>query len=349
MSVFRNDDFDDHEAIHFICDEDAGLHAVIAIHDRSLGPALGGLRMFKYATEHDAVSDVLRLSRGMSFKNAIAGIPFGGGKAVILGDPTKDKSPELFGALGKAINNLGGAYITAEDVGTNVQDMDYIRSETEYARGTSKGVGDPSPHTARGVLLSIQEAVRSRTGTGDLKGLHVAVQGLGNVGANLVRLLSAEDAQLTFADIDEARTKALAQETGACVVEPDAILTVDADVLAPCAMGAVLTHETAATIRAGIICGAANNQLADPGVDRILADRDILYVPDFVANAGGVIDIALEGIATPSEIERRVDSIGLTVRQILQRSDNRYRPIEVAEALASERMSAARRNRNMAA
>lgn len=349
MTVFRNENFDDHEAVHFVSDAASGLRAIIAIHDRSLGPALGGLRMFQYACEEDAISDVLRLSHGMSLKNAIAGIPYGGGKAVILGDPKSDKSPELFYALGRAIDSLNGAYITAEDVGTTVQDMDYIHHETPYAHGTSKGVGDPSPHTARGVYLSIREAVKHRMGTEILRDIHIAVQGLGSVGTNLAKMLAADGAKITVADIDEEKTRFAARELGANAIDANEILAVQADVLAPCAMGAVLTAEVARALRTSIVCGAANNQLAAPSVAEILDEQHILYVPDFVANAGGVIDIGLEGSASSPEIRARVDLIGDTVREILEKSGRNALPVHVAEELAYERMAVGRQNQIIAA
>lgn len=349
MTVFRNENFDDHEAVHFVSDDASGLRAIIAIHDRSLGPALGGLRMFQYANEEDAVSDVLRLSRGMSLKNAIAGIPYGGGKAVILGNPKSEKSPELFRALGRAIDRLNGAYITAEDVGTTVQDMDQIHRETPYARGTSNGVGDPSPHTARGVYLSIREAVKHRMGGESLRDIHIAVQGLGSVGANLAKMLTTDGARITVADIDEKKATSVAQALGANTVDANKILTVQADVLAPCAMGTVLTTEVAGALRTNIVCGAANNQLAGPSVAALLDERNVLYIPDFVANAGGVIGIGLEDSASAGEICARVDLIGDTVREILQKSTRNMLPVQVAEDVAYARMAASRQKQIIAA
>tara|TARA_R110000787_G_scaffold144231_1_gene257932 strand:- start:11595 stop:12635 length:1041 start_codon:yes stop_codon:yes gene_type:complete len=342
MTVFDAADFDNHKAVHFVSDAETGLRAIIAMHDTTLGPALGGLRMFDYASSDNAVTDVLRLSRGMTFKNALAGIPYGGGKAVILGNPKTDKSPALMRALGRAIDRLDGAYITAEDVGTTVADMDILRTQTKYARGTSTGVGDPSPYTARGVAHAIRCAVREKHQTTDLSGIRVAIQGLGNVGRHLAEMLHAEGAKLVVTDIDPARLDAAAEDLGADVVEIDAIYNADVDIFAPCAMGAAINDTTLPQLRAGIICGAANNQLATPTHGAALADKGILYVPDFVANAGGVINIGLEGSANDVEITQRVDGIAATVTEILTRSRTTgHLPTDVAETLARERIAAA--------
>lgn len=342
MTVFDAADFDDHEAVHFVSDEKSGLRAIIAMHDSTLGPSLGGLRMFDYASTDDAVTDVLRLSRGMTFKNALAGIPYGGGKAVILGNPKTDKSTALMQALGRAIARLNGAYITAEDVGTTVADMDILRTQTPYARGTSTGVGDPSPYTARGVAHAIRCAVRDKHHTTDMTGIRIAIQGLGNVGRHLAEMLHADGAKLTVTDIDAARLDAAAQALGAQVVDTNAIYGADVDVFAPCAMGASINDTTLPQLKAGIVCGAANNQLATPEHGAALADKGILYVPDFVANAGGVINIGLEGSATDAEITQRVDGIAATVTEILTRARSTGQlPTDVAEALARERISRA--------
>ena len=342
MSVFDAADFDDHEAVHFVSDADTGLRAIIAMHDSTLGPALSGLRMFDYANPDDAVTDVLRLSRGMTFKNALAGIPYGGGKAVILGNPKTKKNAALMRALGRAIDRLDGAYITAEDVGTTLADMDILRTQTKYARGTSTGVGDPSPYTARGVAHAIRCAVREKHQTTNLSGIRVAIQGLGNVGRHLAEMLNAEGAELVVTDIDPARLEAAADDFGADVVDSDAIYSANVDVFAPCAMGAAINDTTLPQLQAKIVCGAANNQLAMPGHGAALADKGILYVPDFVANAGGVINIGLEGNANKDEIMQRVDAIASTVTEILTRSRTTGQlPTEVAESLARERIAAA--------
>lgn len=340
MTIFSHVEFDNHEMVHFIRDAKAGLSAIVAVHDATIGPGLGGLRMYNYASDDEAVTDVLRLSRGMTYKNALAGISYGGGKAVIIGDPRTDKSEELLKALGKAIDKLGGSYITAEDVGTTVADMDIIRTKTAFARGTTKGVGDPSPFTARGVRHAIHSAARARFNKDGVRGLRVAIQGLGSVGYALAEMLHADGAILTVADVDKGRVKRAVSDLNATRVEPDEIYMTTCDIFSPCAMGASINDDTIPRLDCGVVCGAANNQLARPEHGRALQDKMILYVPDFVANAGGVINIALEGTATNEEIMARVDAIGETVGEILRRaSTTKLLPNDVAEALARERIA----------
>lgn len=338
MTLFSHIEFDNHEFVHFVNDANTGLKAIIAVHNSVLGPGLGGLRMFDYSADSDALTDVLRLSRGMTYKNALAGIPFGGGKSVILGDPKTDKSSEMMRAFGRALDKLDGHYITAEDVGTNVADMDAIRTETPYARGTTNGVGDPSPFTAKGVRHAIYSAVKARLDAEDVKGIRIAIQGLGNVGYSLAQMLFEDGAKLIVTDINETRLQKAKQELNAEVAAPDAIFDVDCDVFAPCAMGASINDQTIDRIAARVVCGAANNQLKAPEHAQALHAKQILYVPDFVANAGGVINIASEGATSSKEIMTRVDNIRQTVDEILGRAGEQLLPVDVAETLARERI-----------
>lgn len=338
MTLFTHSEFDNHTFVHLISDEATGLRAIVAVHNDVLGPGLGGLRMFDYASDADALTDVLRLSRGMTYKNALAGIPYGGGKAVIMGDPKSDKSPAMMKSLGRALDRLGGHYITAEDVGTTVADMDTVRSQTPFARGTTNGVGDPSPFTAKGVRHAIHGGVKSRFQRDDVSGIKVAIQGLGNVGYALAEMLHKDGAQLIVTDMDSTVLEKANQQLNAEIVELDKIYEVECDVFAPCAMGASINDDTISKLTSRVVCGAANNQLARPEHGKALHDLGILYVPDFVANAGGVINIALEGTASFDEIMTRVDGIRGTVDEILGRAVDGLLPIDVAETLAIERI-----------
>ncbi len=341
--VFSIDDYDDHEAIVFHQDRNSGLKAIIGIHNTALGPALGGCRMWPYATEDEAVTDVLRLSRGMTYKAAITGLPLGGGKSVIIGDPRTDKSSALLRAMGRFINSLDGRYISAEDVGTTVADLDAMRKETPYARGTSGGSGNPSPATAFGVYQGIRAVVKHRFGTDDLKDIRVAVQGLGNVGYGLAELLAKDGAQLVVTDINTDRVKAFAEQYGAAVTSPEDIHKADVDILAPCALGASLNDQTLPEIKAAIIAGSANNQLARPehGID--LHERGILYAPDYAINAGGLVTVAAEG-ADYSETAamEKVEGIYDTMTEIFTRSDRENTAPEIiADRMAEERFKGA--------
>ncbi len=287
----------DHEQVIFCNDKTVGLKAIIAIHNTSLGPALGGTRMWNYATEDDALVDVLRLSRGMTYKAAAAGLNLGGGKAVIIGDPKTQKTEGLFRGFGQYINSLNGKYITAEDVGTTVRDMEYIYMETPFVTGIPKdfgGSGDPSPYTAHGVLMGVKASAKEKFGDDSLRGKRVAVQGLGNVGSNLVKYLSEEGAVITIADIDAARTKYHQEKYGATAVSPDQILSTECEILAPCALGAVVNDQTIGKLKCKIICGGANNQLAEPRHGDQLRELGILYAPDYVVNAGGLMNVFVE-------------------------------------------------------
>jgi leucine dehydrogenase len=288
----------DHEQVVFCRDEASGLRAVIGIHNTVLGPALGGCRMYPYKSEQEAVVDVLRLARGMTYKAAVAGLNLGGGKAVIIGDPKKDKSERLFRALGRFIEGMGGRYITAEDAGTSMRDMEYMRMETNYVVGISRslgGSGDPSPVTALGVFSGMRAAIEERFGKSSLAGMKVAVQGVGHVGYNLVGHLVRAGAKVLVADVDADSVKRTVADFRVEGVAPDAIYDVDCDIFAPCAMGGIVNEKTIGRLKCSIIAGAANNQLGEEKTDGArLAQRGILYSPDFVINAGGLINVANE-------------------------------------------------------
>ena len=314
-AVWDLPDFDAHEGVHFFSDPASGLRAVIAIHSTHLGPAAGGTRFWHYADANDAVTDALRLSRGMSFKNAMAGLPVGGGKGVILADQARTKTPEMLAAFGRAIESLGGRYVTAEDVGMGEADLVAIGKETRHVSGLPVGEGhaggDPGPSTAMGVFLGVKAAIRRALGKDSAAGVHVAIQGVGSVGGGLARLLAGEGAKLTLADVDQARAAALAAELGGSVVDAAQILAVEADVVSPCALGAVLTAESIAALKAPVVAGGANNQLATPEDGGRLHARGILYAPDYVINAGGIINVTLEylGQGDRAEVQARLKQI----------------------------------------
>lgn len=322
MSVFAQEDFADHEQVVFVSDAASGLKALIAIHDTTLGPALGGCRMYPYADEAAALRDVLRLSRGMTWKAAASGLDLGGGKAVIIGDPRSQKTPALLQAMGRAVERLAGRYITAEDVGTTVADFAEVRKTTRHVVGLPVelgGTGDPSPTTALGVFYGLSAAARHRWGAPDLAGQHVAVQGLGNVGWHLCQLLHEAGAALTVSDVDSSRVAKAVATFAARAVPPEAIYATEAEIFAPCAMGAVLNGETVAQLRCGIVGGAANNRLAREEHGEFLRSRGILYAPDFVINAGGMIRVASERDGyDPDLVARGVEGIGHTLLAIFQ-------------------------------
>ena len=297
MEVFEGMQAHGYEQVAFCYSESAGLKAIVAIHNTTLGPALGGLRMWPYATEEDAVFDVLRLARGMTYKAAAAGLNLGGGKAVIIGDSRRDKSEALFRSFGRFVQSLGGRYITAEDVGTTVEDMDYVHMETDYVTGVSAAYGssgDPSPATAFGVWRGMKACAKEVFGDESLSGRTVAVQGLGNVGYHLARHLHDEGAKLVVTDINEASVERARAEFGAEEVEPESIYDVECDILSPCALGAVLSPSTIPRLKCRIVAGAANNQLLSETDGEALTDLGILYAPDFVINAGGLINVSDE-------------------------------------------------------
>jgi leucine dehydrogenase len=314
-SLWDYPDFDAHELVHFVTDRKSGLRAIIAVHSRHLGPAAGGTRFWHYAKTGEAVADALRLSRGMSFKNAMAGLPLGGGKAVILADEARTKTPEMLAAYGKAIDGLGGAYVTAEDVGISVADLVEVARQTRHISGlpvaSGRAGGDPGPFTSYGVFLGVKAAVKRKLGKDSLAGLHIAIQGAGSVASGLARQAAAEGARLTIADVDGAKAEALAAETGGTTISPDAIMTVAADVLSPCALGAILTPESIAALNVPIVAGGANNQLATQAEGDRIRDRSILYAPDYVINAGGIINVGMEylGEGDEAQVRARIEQI----------------------------------------
>lgn len=288
----------DHEEVIFVNNQKAGLKAIIAIHNTALGPALGGLRMWNYKTEEEALVDVLRLSKGMTYKAAASGLNLGGGKAVIIGDPKTDKTEALFRSLGAFINSLKGRYITAEDVGTTVQDMEYIFMETPYVTGISRalgGSGNPSPHTAHGVFMGMKAAIEAQLKTDSFKDMRVAIQGAGNVGSHLLDFLYKEGAKVSISDIDTDKLKILKDKyPDITIIDPNAILKTPCEILAPCALGAIINNETLPYLQCKIVAGAANNQLEsfEHGVQ--LYNKGILYAPDYVINSGGLINVFVE-------------------------------------------------------
>jgi leucine dehydrogenase len=343
MSVFSSESFDGHEHVAFHHDADSGLKAIIAVHDTTLGPALGGCRMWDYADDDAALTDVLRLSRGMTYKNALADLPWGGGKSVILGNARTDKTPAMMRAMGRFVESLAGIYIVAEDVGTNPDDMVEVARHTAHVRGV-RGIGyDPSPATAFGVFKGIEASVKARLGATDLRGVRVAVQGLGHVGFDLAAQLHGAGAILTVTDIDKAALDRAESELGATVVGLDDIYTADVDVYAPCALGATINDDTVPDLKASVVAGSANNQLAEDRHGDRLAERGILYAPDYVINAGGVIHIFHEGPDYDREAAfAHVGRIGETLTRIFARAKrDGITPAAAADQLALEKLSPA--------
>ncbi|WP_439859098.1 Leu/Phe/Val dehydrogenase [Pseudomonas sp. MBLB4136] len=352
MSVFSHVDFDHHEQVVYGHDKASGLKAIIAIHDTTLGPALGGCRMWRYATDDEALRDVLRLSRGMTYKSALARLPLGGGKAVIIGDPHSGKSEALFQAMGDFVDSLGGRYITAADSGTGVAEMQMMAERTRHVAGAGQreafdgGVrnGDPSPSTAYGVFLGLQVAVKHRLGRDDLKGLKVAVQGLGQVGFSLARQLKGAGAELWVTDIVEANVRRAVEQLGATAVGQNDIYGLDVDVFAPCAMGAIINPHTLEALRAPVIAGAANNQLADAQLAEELQRKGCLYAPDYAINAGGIIDVCYERTGgSAAELKAHVEGIAATLEEIFRRSQvEGATTTAIADRMAQERLQGGR-------
>jgi leucine dehydrogenase len=342
MPIFKHPEFDAHEEIVFCHDPESGLRAIIAIHNTRRGPAVGGCRMWPYASEDEALTDALRLSRGMTFKSALADLPFGGGKSVIVGDPHKDKTDTLLLAMAGFVDSLGGRYIIAEDVGITQDDAEVMQRRTAYVAGTrAGGAGDPSPSTAYGVYMGIRAAAAHRLGQESLKGIRVAVQGLGQVGTHLCRYLAKDGARLSVTDIDPAAVARAEAEFAAEAVAPEAIYDTPAEIFAPCALGAVINDETLPRLRTSIVAGSANNQLAEARHGAALAERNILYAPDYVINAGGVINISHEGAAyRKDEAVKHVARIHDTLAEIFRRADAEKIPTsQAADALALERLN----------
>jgi leucine dehydrogenase len=334
----------EHERVVLCEDEAAGYRAVVAVHSTALGPALGGTRLWNYSTVEEAVTDALRLSRGMTYKNALAGLPFGGGKSVIIADARAIDREEIFRAHGRFVETFGGTYLTAEDVGTTPADMELVARETRHVAGLSDRSGDPSPHTAHGVFRAMQAAAAFRWGTDSLAGRTVAVQGCGSVGRNLARELRAAGARLVVADVDEERARRAADELDARLVAAREITDAGADVFAPCALGGVVNDETVPRLRAEIVCGAANNQLLEARHGDELHARGVLYAPDYAANAGGVINGCRELLGwTPEQSAAKVHSLYDTLLDIFRLARDRNVPTHAAaDRLAEARLDAAK-------
>lgn len=335
-----------HEQVVFTHDPEKSLRMIIAVHDTTLGPALGGCRMWPYRAEEEALVDVLRLSRAMTYKNSIHGLELGGGKAVVIGDPRTDKTPELFRALGEAVERLRGRYITAEDVGTNSQDMAVVRGATGYVAGLPETSGDPSPFTALGCYQGIRACAEATWGSPSLEGRTVAVQGAGNVGFNLARHLVQAGAHVVITDIRQEKVTRAVDELGVDAVSPDAIFDVPCDIFAPCALGGAINDETIPRIQAPIIAGAANNQLLEPRHGDILHHKGVLYAPDYVINGGGVINVAQELTPEGYSAERaraRVERIHDRLLEVIELSRSRNIPTyRAADELAWRRVQQAK-------
>ena len=334
-----------HQKIVFCNDPDTNLKAIIAIHDTTLGPALGGTRMWAYKTEADALNDVLRLSKAMTYKSAVAGLNLGGGKAIIIGDSRRDKSEALLRKFGRFIKNLNGEFITAEDVGTNPRDMEYIRMETPHVMGVPEsigGSGDPSPITALGVFMGIKAAVKELYGNDTLAGRTVVVQGIGHVGENLVRLLRDENAMVYVTDINEERIGQVAKKYGAQAVSNNTIFDIEADIYSPCALGATINAQTIGKLKYAIIAGSANNQLEDEQEQgRMLLEKGVLFAPDYVINAGGVINCYSElmGFSKKRTLQL-TENIYEATRNVLRLSKaENISTIEAANKIAEKRIA----------
>jgi len=344
MSIFSHPDFDNHQGVYTFSDPESGLKCFIAVHNTNRGPASGGTRFWAYENDAEALTDVLRLSRAMSYKNAMAEIPLGGGKGVIMRPQGDFDREALFAAYGRAIEKVGGQYITAEDVGVSPDDMKTIKTQTDFVAGLDDGEaasGDPSPHTADGIFRGLEVAVQHKLGVEGLGGLIVAVQGLGHVGYDLARRLKKSGARLIVADINEAVTARAADELGAEVVSVDVIHAQEADIFAPCALGGAVNAETIDDIQAYIVGGAANNQFKTADMGAELLKRDILYCPDYVLNAGGIINVAAEvsGRYDYSWVDGKLEGLRGTLQEVFNRSDSSGRPTnEIADEMARERL-----------
>lgn len=343
MNANQSPSFDQHEQVVFIDDEVSGLRAIIAVHNTQLGPAVGGCRMFPYANEAQALEDVLRLSRGMTYKSALAGLPMGGGKAVIIGDPASDKTPELLLKMGEFIDSLNGVYVSAEDSGTSVADLKLMATQTKHVLGINDAQefgGDPSPLTAHGIFCGIRSAVNYKFNGADLQGVKIAVQGAGAVGRYLIKELIEAGAQVWVSDINEANLLK-AQALGAQVCAVDEVMTLDVDVFAPCAMGAILNDHSIANLKASIVAGGANNQLAETRHAQMLHDKGVLYAPDYVINAGGIIEIHRQFKDEAAESYfTQIEAIGDTLNDIFRMSEEQScTTAEVADLIAEQRLN----------
>lgn len=350
MNYFTAKDFDNHEHVSFFYDPKTGLKAIIAIHNTRRGPALGGCRMWAYANDDQALTDALRLARGMTYKAAMANLPLGGGKSVIIGDSRKDKTPAMFESMGKAVERLNGKYIVAEDVGVTTDDIEHIAKHTKHAVGFAGKSGDPSPVTAYGVYRGIKAAMKHRLGHENLSGIKVAVQGLGHVGMELCRLLRNDGdrvnqgAEIIVTDINRTAVEKAVQKFGARAVEPDAIYGQDVEIYAPCALGATVNDNTIPQFKAKIVAGCANNQLAEARHGKALKDKNILYAPDYVINAGGLINVYLErseSVYSREKALQHVDQIYGTLLEVFKASEQKQTPTsEAADSVAEQRFKA---------
>lgn len=348
MSLFEHPDFDQHEQVSFFKDESTGLEAIIAVHNTALGPSVGGCRMYPYVSSAEALTDVLRLSQSMTYKAAMAGLPQGGGKAVIIGNPHTDKNETLMRAMGSAVDTFKGAYIVAEDSGISVGDVKHMGKQTQHTGGTHAhfsydgGVadGNPAPATAYGVFVGIKAAVDWHFQS-DLRGKTVAIQGLGHVGLRLARHLHKAGAKLVVSDVFEERVNIVKKELGAQVVAPDLIHSVEADVFSPCALGGAISPTTLPSIKAKIIAGAANNQISDTKLGQAILNEGIIYVPDYVINAGGIIDIHHQNHSSTAEkLKRHLLKIGDTIQLILDKSKSDDMPTTtIANNLAEQKFA----------
>ncbi|WP_124727229.1 branched-chain amino acid dehydrogenase [Staphylospora marina] len=352
MKIFEYMAKYDYEQLILCQDQASGLKAIICIHDTTLGPALGGTRMWTYNSEEEAIEDALRLARGMTYKNAAAGLNLGGGKTVIIGDPRKDKNEAMFRAFGRFIQGLNGRYITAEDVGTTVEDMDIIHMETKYVTGISPAFGssgNPSPVTAYGVYRGMKAAAKVAWGEDSLKDKTIAVQGVGNVAYNLCRHLHEEGARLIVTDINQDNVRRAVEEFGAEAVEPEKIFDVDCDIFAPCALGGIINDETIERLKAKVIAGAANNQLREERHGDMLEQKGIIYAPDYVINAGGVINVAdeLQGYNRERAL-KKVEGIYDNILKVFEIAKRDGIPsYKAADRMAEERIEAMRKSRSM--
>lgn len=346
--IFGHPSFADHEQVVFCYDKSTGLKAIIAIHDTTLGPALGGTRMWNYQSEAEALNDVLRLSRGMTYKAAISGLGLGGGKAVLIGDSKTQKTPDLFRKYGDFIETLSGKYITAEDVGTSTSDMVFIHERTKHVTGLPEnlgGGGDPSPVTAFGVYMGMKASAKQQFGSEQLKGKRIMVQGVGHVGHNLVRLLTEEGAVVSISDINQDNLNTVASQYGASIVSPDLVYDQEVDIYAPCALGATLNTDNIARLKCAIVAGAANNQLADENEHgRMLLEKGILYAPDFLINAGGLINVysELKGYNREQAMEHTRKIYDTTLEIFAKAEAGNLTTIQAAKVIVEERLASAR-------
>ena len=335
-NLFDHIEFD-HEMVSHFSDPASGLKAIIAVHSTKLGPAIGGCRMMPYASEDDALNDVLRLSKGMTYKCAIGGIPFGGGKAVIIGDPLLDKSQSLLHAMGGFVDRLGGTYITSFDAGTSLDDVRAMGERTEHVGGIKTGAGNASQSTAYGVFVCLKKSVSLAQGRDDLKGLRVAIQGGGNVGRRLAKLLAAEGAKILISDINGDLSQEIAAEVNSISVHVDEILTSNVDILAPCALGAILNDQIVNQIKAKIICGGANNQLSHIEIADKLKENNIFYCPDYLANAGGIIDLHYQlNEQNNNELNAHLDNLADKLERVLTLSSEQNINMSHAADLVAE-------------